>query len=1130
MISQAPHIYTYSLGVIIVVIISYLASPVAAEVDLGTCARINETTTTWPYACTSNDTLANSGRLTITRLVINDNQELRLAIDKCYNHYAKQIGDAHAQRVRLWQYYFPAWATRTKVADLKFVVEDLSGQGRVPVVSHWKTSEMYLLALLRDWLVFTTSLGTLKPSGIYSRENKFVYLARSDTECAPLPSWNLSLEEVNRYALRELALHMPHVLTPDIPPTVHVLACERESSDLYQWTWDRCYDIDGAAAKSELQLKLALFIGLSFAIAIGILYTAITRWFSSLRPKVLGQFIVDKEYEENEDIRVVHSSLSSSRFPEIIALNRIHQLKSQPAFVARFHQQMVSFVLMLTAFYLLCVLLMTYVRTKFQTTYDLSIKPAVAGYLITAIFLVLSFITSFLVSRISTSRESRSAEAFAIFFAFLIPSWCVSPLALGIVLDTSDAVSVLLPLVVLAGYLVLLVVGADNRMPLRRALRNFRKLLLDEKGKYWEHVDIVMHLPSAGIYDAVLHSGLSYQQMTKEQRFDPESLSYATRQWITWHSRQPGSSIANLLRPHTWDINALDSEESSSHVDNQALNTFHIRGFSSCLFVRFHAVPTTGPAGRVQAILERTRIGEYASEAFHAITSGSYVPRLLMEAFAAVMLTSLVIYFLETTETGTRPIFWPLLVASLLYLVFARRNVRWIDVASPRADIARQRRAKIDDVQRFAPKHGRGRGSGNSSGLIEAMKNSADPSTIADIVNYGYDVNGRDGSDLGMAAIHYAATNGDARAITQLVRAGADPDLRLYTDERSALHLASELGLVQAVSTLCRIRSDGTHKTEDVFDFGPMHAGQRKGTQMRSLVSSSASDSSATHASSIVSASTSSSSASSSSVADDGGSTLTSSGSEDSSDELDEEIVERINAGDIRGWTPLHCAAANAYRQSHVVCKVLLAHGAEPDTPLDTPSADTPLTLAAAHGNWKNIQVLLRFGADINGSNGFGETPIFLTARGGHLKATRELLLYALHAGIKLKGIKHAEAEAYKRLLALETEPRGQMLIMSNGAMRTLTIRDQQELVHYMRQATGHDSEKDIKKALNLAGKTSSKEYKKITAMNTREYAGAAPLDLQAEASHMDSSNWSIDIVGGDDDDDSNRSVMSDSS
>ena len=83
------------------------------------------------------------------------------------------------------------------------------------------------------------------------------------------------------------------------------------------------------------------------------------------------------------------------------------------------------------------------------------------------------------------------------------------------------------------------------------------------------------------------------------------------------------------------------------------------------------------------------------------------------------------------------------------------------------------------------------------------------------------------------------------------------------------------------------------------------------------------------------------------------------------------------------GATSLHMAA----RADHVdILALLMGNDPQPDTERVDQDAATPLVLAAYHGHWRSVNLLLEYGADANVIY-FGKRLIHWTRKMGHEKA-----------------------------------------------------------------------------------------------------------------------------------------------
>lgn len=78
------------------------------------------------------------------------------------------------------------------------------------------------------------------------------------------------------------------------------------------------------------------------------------------------------------------------------------------------------------------------------------------------------------------------------------------------------------------------------------------------------------------------------------------------------------------------------------------------------------------------------------------------------------------------------------------------------------------------------------------------------------------------------------------------------------------------------------------------------------------------------------------------------------------------------NAIGLYGWTPLHEVVAKGDLDS---ANILLQHGAAPHR-RDLVTRDSPLHMASKYGNMKMLQLLLKYGVDLEVTNKKGEMPI----------------------------------------------------------------------------------------------------------------------------------------------------------
>ena len=106
--------------------------------------------------------------------------------------------------------------------------------------------------------------------------------------------------------------------------------------------------------------------------------------------------------------------------------------------------------------------------------------------------------------------------------------------------------------------------------------------------------------------------------------------------------------------------------------------------------------------------------------------------------------------------------------------------------------------------------------------------------------------------------------------------------------------------------------------------------------------------------------------------------------------EIAELLIDKgadVDAQDVNGWTPLHCAARNGHKE---IAELLLAKGA--DVGVKNKAGFTPLHLAAYWDHTKIVKLLIAEGADVNAKDEDGVTPLHEAALWGHNEVA-ELLI-----------------------------------------------------------------------------------------------------------------------------------------
>jgi len=96
-----------------------------------------------------------------------------------------------------------------------------------------------------------------------------------------------------------------------------------------------------------------------------------------------------------------------------------------------------------------------------------------------------------------------------------------------------------------------------------------------------------------------------------------------------------------------------------------------------------------------------------------------------------------------------------------------------------------------------------------------------------------------------------------------------------------------------------------------------------------------------------------------------------------------------VNIPDREGSLPLFSAVGAKHLS---VIRYLLRNGCDVNARRPPPSDDTPLLLACAFGDLNITSILVKAGADIEGTDRRSRTPIFFAVMGGHANATSFLI------------------------------------------------------------------------------------------------------------------------------------------
>jgi ankyrin repeat protein len=136
--------------------------------------------------------------------------------------------------------------------------------------------------------------------------------------------------------------------------------------------------------------------------------------------------------------------------------------------------------------------------------------------------------------------------------------------------------------------------------------------------------------------------------------------------------------------------------------------------------------------------------------------------------------------------------------------------------------------------------------------------------------------------------------------------------------------------------------------------------------------------------------------------------------------ELIEQTPDLVRCATSDGWTPLHLAVHAGHGP---VAELLLAHGADVDTPAHNELHNTPMLWAVMAGQSEMVAFLLAHGADVNMANAAGATPLHKAAIHGDSELVRLLLAHGARTDVRNSGgqtpLMHALYHDHTEIIAL---------------------------------------------------------------------------------------------------------------